>query len=355
MLEVRQPAAQVVPVPSKPYRLWDVDSIFELDPPRWLLDYVIPEKGSCLLYGPTNVGKSLVALDWAFRMASGWDWMGRAGTGKPISVLYVYSEGGHDLQLRYQAWVEAHKHFRPDLLEDNLHFIGLDEEITLRWHPDAEEPPEGVRRLWATVDAKQEGQRKYDLVVFDPAQEVWRGMNGNNDQEVAMAWRVVKDLQRMHDAAAVIVHHTRKEGDTFRGATTWLDLADTGFVVTDEGNNLVRVTNSKNRFAEKGHSVLMERRKQVIDHKAKLLGAESVVLVRGYTKLDQGSPERRAIMDQLEAEGSALLSTLVKETGIAKTTMSRLLGSMIEEGLIERDGNTREYSVVEADDVEVIE
>ena len=152
----------IEPVDVEPYKTWNVDAVFELPEPEWLMDYVIPKGGSTLLYGPTNVGKSLVALDWAFRLASGWKWMGLQ-VDEPVNVLYAYAEGGHDLQLRYQAWMEGNNQTNVAAM-DNIQFLGLDEEVHLRWHPDAEEAPEGVRRLYATAE-----KVKPDVVVFDPA------------------------------------------------------------------------------------------------------------------------------------------------------------------------------------------
>lgn len=332
------------PLPPEPYKVWDIDSIFELDPPAWLIDYVIPQGGSTLLYGPTNVGKSLVSLDWAFRLASGWNWFGKHV--KQSSVLYVYAEGGHDLQLRYQAWVEGHKHRQPHQLSDNLHFIGLDEEIRLKWDPESEEPPEGVRRLYESVDPEREGQRRYDVVIFDPAQEIWRGMNDNSAQEVGMAWRIVKDLQRMHDASAVILHHARKEGDTFRGATTWLDLADTGFAVTDEGHGLVKVTNTKNRYGERGHSFLLRRKRQEIEKKAKLFGQESVFLTRGTEPKEQ---EQDEILTVLLTKGSCTVKELEKNTNIKERSIRRRLEALVADEVVEftEIGNTKRYRVVE--------
>lgn len=337
------------PLPVEPYKLWDIDSIFELEAPEWLIENVIPKGGSTLLYGPTNVGKSLVTLDWAFRLASGWSWMGKEV--KESSVLYVYAEGGHDLQLRYQAWVEGYGHTQPHKLSDNLHFIGLDEEIHLRWSPDAEEPPEGVRRLYATVDPTVEGQRQYDVIIFDPAQEVWRGMNDNEAQSVAMAWRVVKDLQRMHDAAAVIVHHARKDGDTFRGATTWLDLADTGFAVTDEDHGLVAVTNTKNRYAEKGHGFLLRRNAINIDKVPKLFGQSSVYLSVGHRASQGGeAPEVRFTLEFLQQgpqSVAAIVRGLKDEFGqAAETTTRRMIEAMAEQGLIEQTGNRGPWRLV---------
>lgn len=323
----------IEPVPAKPYQAWSVESIFDLEPPDWWMNYVLPKGGSCLLYGPTNVGKSLVALDWAFRLALGWNWMDQY-VAEPASVLYVYSEGGHDLQLRYQAWAEGNNVQQIAMMEDNLTFIGLDEEVNLRWDPDREEAPEGVRRLYATAELVNP-----DVIVFDPAQEVWRGMDGNSDRHVAMAWRVVKDLQRIHDASAIIVHHARKDGDTFRGATTWLDLADTGFSIQDgDVEGQVKLQNTKNRYAEKGHNWLLARKKQVLSDKVlKLLGMDSVYITKGYAKPE--TPEdHQKIIDALRLKGEMRANELAKLVGMTDSggSMSRTLKKMQELGIIER-------------------
>jgi len=323
------PISDIEPVGIEPYRLWDPSEVFDLEPPTWLMDYVIPESGSVLLYGPTNVGKSLVALDWAFRLAIGYKWLGLS-VPKPQKVLYAYAEGGHDLQLRYQAWVEGNDVRDFHRLEQNIRFIGLDEEVGLRWDPDhTDNPPVGVQRLYAAAE-----EFHPDVVIFDPAQEVWRGLENNSDRHVAMAWRVVKDLRRQYKCAAVVVHHSRKDDVQFRGATTWLDLADVGFSITEtSAEGILDLTNTKSRYAEKGKKWKLERRVQALQRVPKLFGQDSVYIAGGSAS-DTASKEADVFgLLSIENRSYSELSQSLYGRKDASAA-ARLLGKMMADGLI---------------------
>lgn len=338
---------ELAPLAVPPYKLWDVDAVFDLPEPEWLMDYVIPKGGSTLLYGSTNVGKSLVALDWAFRMATGWKWMKHA-VDEPCNVLYVYAEGGHDLQLRYQAWVEGNNHNQPQQM-DNIKFLGLDEEVHLRWHPDAEESPEGVRRLYETAEVF-----KPDLIVFDPAQEVWRGMESNSDRDVQMAYRVVKEMKRRYNASTLIVHHARKDGDTFRGATTWLDLADVGFSVSEtDVEGIIDLKNTKSRYEQKGHQWKLERRVKDLERVPKLFGRNSVYIGSGR-RTEERSRENEII--GLLAVAPMRYSELARTIFDSPTApqMTKLLTQLEQKGLVvKQQGRLGKYMLKnDADEVE---
>ena len=54
-----------------------------------------------MLYGPSGVGKSFIALAWAYAIAHGLPWLGRAV--RPGSVIYVAGEGGGGLGPRLKT------------------------------------------------------------------------------------------------------------------------------------------------------------------------------------------------------------------------------------------------------------
>lgn len=290
------PAFEPIPISGdyEPYQIYGVDDIFNLPEPEWLMENVIPKGGSTLIFGGTNVGKSLLALHWMLKLATAPKYPGvkygtvpADGLEDPLRgkarVLYIYAEGGHDLQTRVQSWEEG-TGFREPEMYHNIDWIGLVEEINLRWDPDQPSTvPVAVERLLATVDRWE--NNSYDIVVFDPAQQVWSGMDGNSDRDVQMAYRLVRELANRVGAASVIVHHARKEGDTFRGATTWTDLVDVAIAVKEDKNvtDLINVTTVKNRFGRKDYHWRFVRESIMLERH--LPGREGVYL-REMTKED---------------------------------------------------------------------
>src|SRR5687767_4450607 len=90
------------PFSTPPFHFIDDAAAENLPPPQWLIDSVVPTRSLCLLYGSPGAGKTFVALDWAFAVASGTAWQGRAV--RPGPAIYVLAEGSAGLPRRVRAW-----------------------------------------------------------------------------------------------------------------------------------------------------------------------------------------------------------------------------------------------------------
>lgn len=231
-----------------PYEAWKPEKVFTLTPPSYAIDYFLPDRSTLFLFAESNVGKSLLTLDWALRLSLGLPWYGFEV--EPRRVLYVYAEGGHDLQLRMLAWCQGNG-FSEDILDRaEIRFLGLGSEtINLHWRPDAEKPPTRVQRFYQTV-----AEFEPDIVILDPVQQVFPGLQNNDDASVGKVFEIAAHLRQEHDCSLYIVHHMRKDGDDFRGATTWKDLCDVAFSlkpITEDGT-AIQLKNEKHRFASRG-------------------------------------------------------------------------------------------------------
>src|SRR6476620_11187022 len=85
--------------------LYTVAQLLAMPDPQWLVNGVLPESGLAVVYGPSGVGKSFVALDLALSIATGRDWNAHkveAGT-----VVYVAAEGSVGVQQRVRAWLKV--------------------------------------------------------------------------------------------------------------------------------------------------------------------------------------------------------------------------------------------------------
>src|SRR5439155_20954414 len=83
------------------------EEVDKLPPPEWLIEGILPADGLAVLYGPPAIGKSFLALDWAFSVQLGHAWLGHQV--KRGTVVYVYGEGGAALGQRKDAWKVAHQ------------------------------------------------------------------------------------------------------------------------------------------------------------------------------------------------------------------------------------------------------
>jgi hypothetical protein len=217
----------------------DLDQIEDL---TWLIGGVIPATGVTMLVGPSNAGKSFVALDWALRFTTpnihGWeselttpiqtDTLTRdVGLG---SALYIPTEGELGYKPRIRAWRAAH----PEAQRGDFRLLKGGFDLGNEWQ---------VEELVELVAENHIG-----LVVIDTLNGSAIGVEENSNTEMG---RLMSNLQRVTraGAAVLLVHHTGKAtGASARGAGAILAAADAEIQISrkpaDAGNTTfsMRVT-----------------------------------------------------------------------------------------------------------------
>jgi len=149
-----------------------------------------------VLYGPSNSGKSFLALDLAHHVAKGRTWGNRrVNKGR---VMYIAAEGGGGFANRVAAL-------------DSPEFWVLAVPLTLTG-PDSAAGPlsEVLQHLAAT------GGAPFDLIVVDTMARVMGGRDENAAPDIADLLRNLDLIRRVTGAHVMLVHHTGK--DTGRGA-----------------------------------------------------------------------------------------------------------------------------------------
>ncbi|WP_157982282.1 helicase RepA family protein [Oceanicella sp. SM1341] len=149
-----------------------------------------------VLYGPSNSGKSFLALDLAHHVSKGQDWDGnRVRHGR---VLYVAAEGGGGFANRLAAF-EA-----PEL------FL-LPVQLSLTGAESAAVPLAEVLEHLAAV-----GGAGIDLIVIDTMARVMGGGDENAAPDIAELVHNLDLIRRASGAHVLLVHHSGK--DVARGA-----------------------------------------------------------------------------------------------------------------------------------------
>lgn len=311
----------------QPYRLWTPDEVFTIPPPKWAIENVLIDGGSALLWGPTNVGKSLLALEWAIRLATGLAWH-KQEVGQDYRVAYLYSEGAAGLQLRYWAYLEALglEHYA-SLLRKNLRFLALDESIVLTPGSNGAWTPAQERLLYTFSEWAPH------FVFFDPVQEVFSGIDNRSDDEVGKVFRLRDELAKEYGTGSVFVHHANKGEQSFRGVTTWQDLVDTSFHIWNpepDYPSRVRLETAKNRHGAKDIYWDMEIKEIFIRDHDKLAGMSSAMFTGAQReRADHRSPEDRV----REALRQGPLQRSALEDLTSKSTVKKLAdtGKIVKE------------------------
>jgi hypothetical protein len=201
-----------------------------LPTPEPLIDNVLDQGTVALLYGRWGTGKSFIALDWAASVATGRAWQGR--TAEKRRVLYVAAEGAFGLKMRVDAW------------EQGWHTLIGDGDLEILPRPENLTNAADIREMAALVE-----WNGYGMVVFDTLARCMVGADENSAKDCG---QVVDTLHRLREATpngrGVInpVHHTGKDGKTFRGSSVFEAGADTVYSVTGD-NGIITLDREKRK------------------------------------------------------------------------------------------------------------
>lgn len=199
-------------------RFFDIDGLMSLPMMKWLLKGKIPERGLCMIFGASGVGKSFYALDMAMQIA------------KDESVIYVAAEGETGMSTRVRAYMNHHK-AKPDGIRFFLGSIDLFQEED--------------NHTWQSLAAAY----KPRLIVIDTLAMCSGAADENSTRDMKIIVDSSKRIARELESAVLIVHHTNKGGKEVRGNMSLFNACDTVIRVSKE-DDLVIVESKKTKDLE---------------------------------------------------------------------------------------------------------
>ena len=185
-----------------------------------------------VLYGPSNVGKTFLALDIARHVDKGESWAGRRVTRAP--VLYVAAEGAAGLNNRVAALGGAN-------------FWLLDGPLNLG--PGSLEAGD----LCDALDRLAEVQGAFGLIVIDTLARTIGGGDESSNRDMS-AYLGALDLIRARSGAHVmVIHHVGKTVSAGpRGAYALPAGVDAAFELTEQDGGVIHCEAKKQRDDKKG-------------------------------------------------------------------------------------------------------
>ncbi|WP_108819347.1 AAA family ATPase [Pseudovibrio sp. Alg231-02] len=185
-------------------------------PPRsWLIKNILASGEMSVLFGPSGVGKSFMAIDLGLRIAADMEWFdNRVKTG---TVAYIAGEGATGARQRLKAWRERH---------------GITERIPFAMIPtalDMRTPESPVSQLANDIASIGEmAGAPVSLIIIDTLSRMMAGGTDADPRDMAAFIVNVEELRKKTNAHILIVHHTGKDKERgMRGASTLRDCADT--------------------------------------------------------------------------------------------------------------------------------
>ncbi|TDF66492.1 hypothetical protein E1J61_09410 [Cupriavidus sp. L7L] len=171
----------------------------------WLIDGVLEQGTSCMLFGASGSGKSFIALDWACCVATGTDWHGQAVETAP--VFYIVGEGVPGFRRRMRAWART-KGIAGE--EMPLHVLKFPVSLS-----DDDAASDLSQKIARRVPAGQPC-----MVVIDTLARNFGGDENSNTDVNRLISKIDTHLRIPLNASVVIVHHSgNSEKDRARGAS----------------------------------------------------------------------------------------------------------------------------------------
>jgi len=190
--------------------------------------------GVSLIFGPSNTGKTFLALDIVHHIAKGMEWAGRRV--RRGRVLYVAAEGGSGFTNRVSA------------LEDPEFFVLPTPFLLTGKDTQAAFLVEVIQHLEAV------GGAPFDMVVFDTMARVMGGADENAAPDIADLVRNLGLIQRLTGAHVMLIHHTGKDaGRGARGHSSLRAAVDTEIELTRDEMGVISAEVTKQREGPTGY------------------------------------------------------------------------------------------------------
>lgn len=305
-------------------RLLTRSALRNLPDPEPLIDNVLDQGTTALLYGKWGTAKTFIALDWAASVATGRSWQDRSTQQR--RVLYVVGEGAFGFKGRINAWEVG---WGADISDDNLHILPAPVNLTNAAQAD---------QLCALVD-----WGGYSLVVLDTLARCMVGADENSAKDCGIVVDVMtRVLGRTPGQRGVVlgVHHAGKDGKTLRGSSAFEAAADTVYFTARDGG-VITLDREKRKDGPENDSHQLK-----IDP---IPFTSSAVLSRSSALPPLGGNSERA--DQLFTTFSqsfggtgatrAELRSVAMDAGMSNASFYRALSDLLKAGRLTNQGTDK--------------
>lgn len=234
---------------SSRFTLVPLDGPAKLSPRPFLVEDIIHEGSTFLIFGASQAGKSFLAIDLVLSVAAGIPWMGHKVKQGP--AIYVASEGRDSVSIRVAGWKGQHAQTKA------LPAFGLtDGDVSLLDDGHVDDLISEIKTLG------ENGKPK--LVVIDTLSSAIPGADENTQATMSAVMRYLRRIATETGATVGVVHHVSKASPREpRGNNALFAGVDTSlFVGGSSSRRTMEVV--KQRDGATGKKVAFDLAKQTI-------------------------------------------------------------------------------------------
>lgn len=301
-----------------------------------IVDGVLEEKAQAMLHGLPATGKSFIAIDLAYCIATGLPWQGHPV--KQGSVVYVAAEGQSTFPKRVKSWRVGR---------------GIEQKTHLDvWYYDSAIDPLDEVAISHLIKLIKAVVPSVVLVIFDTwAKCLSMGnANENDSNDMGKAWKSLDRIVAETNAAVLLLHHQGHTHGRPRGSSIFKANIDTEFALVQTSSGIMKLTNLKQKNSPVFDDIKLKLEPEPTFKAAFLVLVDGTIPAESADNLN---PTQRAVLDALIAEVTEY--TLTKEgeecDGVQLNTWSQRAGYdpknstfkgiktfLIKEGYVDRIG-----------------
>ncbi len=320
------------------YKLYTLDELENLPPPKWLIDRVIIENGLCLFWAGSDNYKTFVAIDMAMAIGMDTDWHGHAVSGGP--VVYIAAEDLNGVAKRMIGYRETAGRGKP-----KANIMLLNDSFTVA-SPDADKLIRSIKDLPVAPR----------LIVIDTLARTFGSGNEDKTSDMGAFVDACDKIRRATGATVMVVHHTGRNTEQERGNVSLRGACDTIFTVQRVGSaGKIKLINTppkgKQKNAEPFKDILLRMQQVHFDHQGT---EQSTLIVMTDDTPAAGEPlkdEHDEPAQRLGQIEKSILSALAKAARSGREQLGfislqamvkgdernvrRSLSNLVEKGLIE--------------------
>lgn len=294
--------------------LYRMDDLRLLPPVQWLVHPEVPAGLLTVLCGPSEAGKSFIALDYAIQVA-------RANPER--LVVYVAPEGGSGYRARVDAWVAQHGGEAPQNLVFVLRDVPMLDVVS-------------VHTFITTIT-----HHNPVLVILDTLARCMVGGDENSAEDMGRFIHSCDLIRASTGAAVLIVHHTGKSGG-YRGSSvlygscdSWIDVSNDDGLITvacGKAKDWQRFDPRYLRMVPKDESVV-------------LLPAEQVSTRGGALTDGQRKVLETLALDVFQGPGAKATQIKSAVDPLPEKTLFRILSRLKRDGMISQGSRGDPYKI----------